>query len=373
MAVAAYIAFPPLKAEEARAAGILKRGSDCIILSDNVDDAIFEAPLYKAARSETTFTLLKMTMTKQQVVNLWSKGLLDWYLAKQAWRIYADLPLTEFFDFEWYTITIAPLGIENWAERALTPFHEVCYESICDDCQAGPITTWNTSYNKYCANCWHKTLEEKSRYFDGGASEASSGVSGSNRLACTLVGSSAGLELLLGCSKALAADITNTGIVKASFFGSQSNYAPYTFTIKDGVMKALEAESEACMAAASSETTWLVLRMTLAVEEAVDYLKQGLLKRTAGRIPYMRVYKDLELSTHHGEWSQVSIGAIGVDLWADLALSPSYTLHGFGVCGECARIGGPTWAQKDIKELEYCAKCWHRFLVQDSAKTDMGT
>ena len=81
-----------------------------------------------------------------------------------------------------------------------------------------------------------------------------------------------------------------------------------------------------------------------------------------GGRPFLRFYDKMHLTMYRGKWQKGNLEALGLERWADLALTPKYWVNTCGSCSGCpSTTGVPTWRSQN-RANEYCARCWWQFL-----------
>ena len=112
------------------------------------------------ATEESEWYVLKITFSAEQVCEAFKEGRVTNAYAKSphTWRWYGDITLGE-VAFEWFKLSIAPIGLQAWADKVLRswyPFGESC---ACAGCGAAGVPTWvpcpEPGDKDYCASCWH--------------------------------------------------------------------------------------------------------------------------------------------------------------------------------------------------------------------------
>ena len=174
------------------------------------------------------------------------------------------------------------------------------------------------------------------------------------------------LEGYLACTDEMMAKIHQAGMVETRLFGPVAKFIPFADSATGAVDKAFLAQKH-FPEAALQDTTWRVLRVSFTADQAFAALKGNQLERVvANRVPGFRFHGDLTAGCCSAEWFQASVEAMGVDKWADMALTGKFEVGTFGTCAACPAAGVPTWAGRErlgVEKREYCAACWHGFFV----------
>ena len=80
-----------------------------------------------------------------------------------------------------------------------------------------------------------------------------------------------------------------------------------------------------------------------------------------------RYYGSMKFTDFSWTWTNVTIGPIGMKLWAENALSWKHTLLDLGRCSSCKKEG-EVWAPKKKsgagKSGVWCSCCWNDHLVE---------
>ena len=118
------------------------------------------------ATQPTQWYILKVSITSDQLMELFTSGVVRHgaHLAfPPDWRFYGELKLVS-TRFWWDTLTIAPVGLPQWAETTLSWKYKLRAFSCCSGCgEGGPA--WATSSKpgrkEWCARCWNAWLSER--------------------------------------------------------------------------------------------------------------------------------------------------------------------------------------------------------------------
>ena len=126
------------------------------------------SPLIATEESEWLF--LKITFSAEQVCEAFKEGRVTNAYAKSphTWRWYGDITLGE-VAFTWFQLSIAPIGLQAWADKVLRSWYRFGTSGSCAGCGAEGVPTWvcrpEPGCKDYCAPCWHGFfLEERARW-----------------------------------------------------------------------------------------------------------------------------------------------------------------------------------------------------------------
>ena len=91
---------------------------------------------------------------------------------------------------------------------------------------------------------------------------------------------------------------------------------------------------------------------------AFELVRDGLLARDMSRGGW-RVYVDLDFGCLPHEWFKVFYPPMGVDTWAEKALSHCFHSKINSVCCKCRKAGKVWVAGQYFQFAEYCSSCWN--------------
>jgi len=110
----------------------------------------------RAATEESTWLLLNVIFTPQQVCEMFNKDMIS--KVEGGWRFYGDVFLQEVASFEWLRCTFEPIGLEQWSKKTLKK-RRMIMEGTCAQCKTDNVTTWCSSklheYEFFCVRCWN--------------------------------------------------------------------------------------------------------------------------------------------------------------------------------------------------------------------------
>ena len=242
----------------------------------------------------------------------------------RAGRLYAAVPLNGSLpiDCAWDVACCNPLGENMWPEGALSR-HEVGA---------------NANYGKtdYDPSALHRAL----------ASDSHHGT----------------MVAYVACAKDMESRIRQTRVLETAFFGGR--HVSLAFTARHAMEKAVEANKCVLHAQALNGSDWAVLQVNMTDEQFLKAWKQGCLVCLSGcgGRPFLRFYDKMHLTMYRGKWQKGNLEALGLERWADLALTPKYWVNTCGSCSGCpSTTGVPTWRSQN-RANEYCARCWWQFL-----------
>ena len=159
-----------------------------------------------------------------------------------------------------------------------------------------------------------------------------------------------------------------------AIFGQPKKWIPFADTVECALDKAMTS-SRGNPQIATAATQWCVLRVTLAAEECVQAFCAGLIHKTyhgpAGAVqPGWRYYGELQLGVGNAyEWMQVTLAPVGVDQWAEKALTTHYKRHHDSCCKGCLAAPVTTWtASKAHAQNLFCATCWLQYFTAVAAR-----
>ena len=123
------------------------------------------------ATAATQWCVLRVTFAAEECVQAFCAGLIHKSnhgpagVVQPGWRYYGELQLGIGNAYEWMHITLAPVGVEHWAEKALTTHYKRQSDSCCKGCLAAHVTTWTASkahsHDLFCATCWLRYFTER--------------------------------------------------------------------------------------------------------------------------------------------------------------------------------------------------------------------
>ena len=170
-----YVAFTAARAEAVDETGrvhlsLFGPPKRWIPFADSVEHAIDKAMASsrgnpQSATMVTQWCILRVAFAADDFVHAFNAGLIhkprqgpDW-TPQPGWRYYGDLTLGDGHAYEWLQLTIAPVGVDQWAEQALSQYKKQP-DSWCKGCRAAPVTAWVASKSHarhlFCATCWHE-------------------------------------------------------------------------------------------------------------------------------------------------------------------------------------------------------------------------
>ena len=137
------------------------------------------------ATEPTQWYVLRVTLAAEGCVQAFCAGLIQKSnhgpagVVQPGWRYYGELQLGCGNSYEWMHITLAPVGVETWAEKALTTHYKRHSDSCCKGCLAAHVTAWTASkahsHGLFCAICWLRYFTELAA--DGGLDDQATGCS----------------------------------------------------------------------------------------------------------------------------------------------------------------------------------------------------
>ena len=176
-------------------------------------------------------------------------------------------------------------------------------------------------------------------------------------------------------TEARAKAVDEIGKVHPSIFGSPKRWIPFADTVEHALDKAMTS-SRGNPQTATEATQWCVLRVTLAAEECVQAFCAGLIHKTyhgpAGAPqPGWRYYGEMSLGVGHAyEWLQVTLAPVGVDQWAEKALTTHYKRQPDSCCKGCLAAPVTAWiASKSHAQHLFCAMCWLQYFTAMAASS----
>ena len=170
-----YVAFSAERAQNVEDAGKLTpcmfgQPFKWIPFSDTREDAIDKALTSaqsppEAATSITEWYILRVGMRADACVHAFLEEKIErkgpYTFAGPGWRYKGELRLggEDGLQFQWSQSSVEPLGIEQWAKKALGSHCKVRHETRCDECGADGVSAWAATkqYDNafYCARCWN--------------------------------------------------------------------------------------------------------------------------------------------------------------------------------------------------------------------------
>ncbi len=154
--------------------------------------------------------------------------------------------------------------------------------------------------------------------------------------------------------------VKEEGVLKPKMFGAPFKYVPFVDTITNSITKALIT----CPQAANNATDWYILKVMMSPEQVLTAFQEGLLGKIIGDTPGWRYYGDMPLNAFSIELLHISIGPVGVEMWADNVLSCGHEHRTKGVCTGCSASCSTWLASVRYDHKEYCASCWHKYVMK---------
>ena len=119
------------------------------------------------ATEEFELLCLKIKFSAEQVCEAFKLGRV-YAKSPHTWRWYGDITLGE-VAFTWFQLSIAPIGLQAWADKVLRSWYRFGTSGSCAGCGAEGVPTWvcrpEPGCKDYCAPCWHGFfLEERARW-----------------------------------------------------------------------------------------------------------------------------------------------------------------------------------------------------------------
>ena len=123
--------------------------------------------LPQVATQPTVWYLLKVSLSADHVLELFQQGVLRQSTANHmhGWRHYGTLDLTN-ISRNWDKMTLSPLCLLQWADKALTGKFRLHASRTCTGCNgAGPVWASTAWYGRsdFCAGCWNAFLSERTQ------------------------------------------------------------------------------------------------------------------------------------------------------------------------------------------------------------------
>ena len=174
---------------------------------------------------------------------------------------------------------------------------------------------------------------------------------------------------------ARAEAVDELGKVHPSLFGPPKRWIPFADTVEHAIDKAMTS-SRGNPQTATAATQWCVLRVAFAADECVHAFTAGLIHKPRqgpdwAPQPGWRYYGELSLGVGHAyEWSQVTLAPVGVDQWAEKALTTHYKRQPDSCCKGCLAAPVTAWyASKSHAHHLFCAMCWLQYFTAMAASS----
>ena len=145
-------------------------------------------------------------------------------------------------------------------------------------------------------------------------------------------------------------------------------FVPLVDTQAGAVSAAMKAPMVASMKAATEETDWCILEVTLTPEKALELIQGNILRRQTW-LPEAgwRWYGEMQLSEAAAvKWTKITAQPTGLASWAEKTMIEKDLQHS-GTCSGCRSVGVPMWlATKEYGHKRYCRKCWHAWCMDNA-------
>ena len=145
-------------------------------------------------------------------------------------------------------------------------------------------------------------------------------------------------------------------------------FVPLVDTQAGAVSAAMKAPMVASMKAATEETDWCILEVTLTPEKALELIQGNILRRQTW-LPEAgwRWYGEMQLSEAAAvKWTKITAQPTGLASWAEKTMIEKDLQHS-GTCSGCRSVGVPMWlATKEYGHKRYCCKCWHAWCMDNA-------
>ena len=105
------------------------------------------------AREITVWKILEINMPRATAFQMVQDGKLVRDINRKGWRLFDNLEFGSFSP-QWWEVTVAPIGVYAWTERALMPKFQVSHQA-CSRCQKQTAV-----YRMHCGDCWLDWLKE---------------------------------------------------------------------------------------------------------------------------------------------------------------------------------------------------------------------
>ena len=153
--------------------------------------------------------------------------------------------------------------------------------------------------------------------------------------------------------------IEAAGQVDPKDFGHPFKYIPLKSTAHEAVVAAMYS-SKSRAVAAFQETEWYILQISIPSDKVLQLFIERLLRNNAPPGQY-RYYGNLQLEEFSHNWTKITIGPIGMEEWAEGALTHRYRLKLFGICVGCGAQSVIWTSSVSDGRQNYCAKCWNNY------------
>ena len=181
-----FVAFTEARAQDVESQGrlmptVFGPPKKWIPFADTLDCAVDKAMTSSTgnphiALSPTKWCVLHVALTAEECVHAFKDGRIQKStygpagVVQPGWRHYGELQLGLGHAFEWITITVAPIGVLLWADKALTTHYKRHADSCCCGCSAAHVITWTASkehrHEKLCADCCLRYFQERASQDD---------------------------------------------------------------------------------------------------------------------------------------------------------------------------------------------------------------
>ena len=129
----------------------LKDTQECALDAAMAGNAI----MIPMAREVTVWEILEVHVPKAAAFQMVQHGQLVRDIKRHGWRFFDNLDYG-CFSHQWYKVTLAPVGVDIWTQKALTPTFHVTENAVCHLCQKQGAV-----WRKHCGDCWLDFLQEQ--------------------------------------------------------------------------------------------------------------------------------------------------------------------------------------------------------------------
>ena len=106
------------------------------------------------AREVTLWEILEINVPEAAAFQMVQNGKLVRDINRNGWRFFGNLDYGS-FSHRWYEVTLAPMGVDAWTKKTLTPTFRATENAVCCQCQKQGAV-----WREHCGDCWLDFLQE---------------------------------------------------------------------------------------------------------------------------------------------------------------------------------------------------------------------
>eukprot|EP00933_Yihiella_yeosuensis_P023601 TRINITY_DN1837_c0_g1_i1.p1 TRINITY_DN1837_c0_g1~~TRINITY_DN1837_c0_g1_i1.p1 ORF type:complete len:188 (-),score=37.85 TRINITY_DN1837_c0_g1_i1:112-675(-) len=119
----------------------------------------------RIAIEEVRLYILELTWTDEEFLQLYHNETVRRNKCKGGWEWSGPLDLNT-VSHTWSQCTLAPIGLDAWADMILGDRYKGKTASFCKECESSGVTTWcsrKARNQDYCARCWQSFFYERNK------------------------------------------------------------------------------------------------------------------------------------------------------------------------------------------------------------------